>query len=349
MENNSYDTEEYTSDIDNGEEEEKEDDIDFMIALQLMMASKYYTTYMVKEPCRTSPHIGHKFVMEILNGHHDRCHQQFRMEKDVFHTLCKELNGRYNLTSTRNITIEEMVGIFLITLGHGFGNTMAQERFQHSGETISRHFNSVLMVVSRMAVDIISLTDREFKDVSKKIREDERYWPYFNDCIGAIDGTHVPVTISPTKQIPFIGRKGIPTQNIMAVCDFYMRFTFVWVGWEGTAHDTRIFMEAIQKEELQFPHPPRGKYYLVDAAYPHMNGYMGPYRRERYHLPDFRRGPRPMDIEFKPYDDDEDYLPPGSMEDEEAEDYSSMQQSEISNENVINIERNYITVSLMHG
>ncbi|XP_042944492.1 uncharacterized protein LOC122278365 [Carya illinoinensis] len=227
------------------------------------------------------------------------------------------------------------------------------------------------MAVSRMAVDIISPINREFKDIPKKIREDERYWPYFKDCIEAIDGTHVPVTISPTKQIPFIGRKGIPTQNIMAVCDFHMRFTFVWAGWEGTAHDTRIFMEAIRKEELHFPHPPRGKYYLVDAGYPHMNEYMGPYRRERYHLPDFRRGPRPMgmreifnhahsslrctiertfgDIEFKPYDDDEDYLPPGSMEDEEAENYSSMQQSEISNENVINIERDYISISLMHG
>ncbi|KAG6730127.1 hypothetical protein I3842_01G063900 [Carya illinoinensis] len=100
MENNGYSTEEYTNDVNNGEEEEKKDDINFMIALQLMMASKYYTTYMFKELCRTSLHIGHKFVMEILNGHHDRCHQQSRMEKYVFHTLWKELNEIYNLTST---------------------------------------------------------------------------------------------------------------------------------------------------------------------------------------------------------------------------------------------------------
>jgi hypothetical protein len=35
------------------------------------------------------------------------------------------------------------------------------------------------------------------------------------------------------------------------------------------------------------------KYYLVDAAYPHMNGYMGTYKGEQYHLPDFRRGNQP--------------------------------------------------------
>ncbi|PPS16465.1 hypothetical protein GOBAR_AA04116 [Gossypium barbadense] len=36
-----------------------------------------------------------------------------------------------------------------------------------------------------------------------------------------------------------------------------------------------------------------GKYYLVDSGYPQMKGYLGPYRGQRYHLPDFRRG-RPV-------------------------------------------------------
>ena len=35
------------------------------------------------------------------------------------------------------------------------------------------------------------------------------------------------------------------------------------------------------------------KYYLIDAGYSHMKGYMGPYKGERYHLPDFRRGSQP--------------------------------------------------------
>jgi hypothetical protein len=48
----------------------------------------------------------------------------------------------------------------------------------------------------------------------------------------------------------------------MAVCDFRMCFTFVWVGWEGTVHDIRIYLEAIRKKELRFPHPPRGLYLI---------------------------------------------------------------------------------------
>jgi hypothetical protein len=40
------------------------------------------------------------------------------------------------------------------------------------------------------------------------------------NCIGAIDGTHVPVKIFSSKQITYIDRKGTHTHNIMAVCDF---------------------------------------------------------------------------------------------------------------------------------
>ena len=48
-----------------------------------------------------------------------------------------------------------------------------------------------------MTIDIINHIDREFMDVPSKIRDDEQCWPYLKDCIGPIDGTHVPVKISP--------------------------------------------------------------------------------------------------------------------------------------------------------
>ena len=69
---------------------------------------------------------------------------------------------------------------------------------------------------------------------------------------------HIPASISPKDQIPFIGRKGIPTQNVMAVCDFDMQFTYACAGWEGSAHDTRIFNSVIHNSDLKFPMPPPG-------------------------------------------------------------------------------------------
>ncbi|XP_019236719.1 PREDICTED: uncharacterized protein LOC109216951 [Nicotiana attenuata] len=120
-----------------------------------------------------------------------------------------------------------------------------------------------------------------------------RYLPFFRDCMGALDGTHVKARLPQGQEIPYIARKGYPTQNILAVVDFNMCFTFAWAGWEGAAHDSRIFGEALRRPELNFPRPIGNKYYLVDVGYPHMKGYMAPYKggdNVRYHLAQFRRG-----------------------------------------------------------
>ncbi|TXG53918.1 hypothetical protein EZV62_019174 [Acer yangbiense] len=95
----------------------------------------------------------------------------------------------------------------------------------------------------------------------------------------------------------------------MAACDFNMCFTFAWVGWEVAAHDTRIFLEALRREILHFPHPPRGKYYLVDAGYPQMKSYLGLYKVNT-----------DINQEFKPYDDDDDKLPSDDEEENATQD-----------------------------
>ncbi|KAF2297943.1 hypothetical protein GH714_005845 [Hevea brasiliensis] len=39
-----------------------------------------------------------------------------------------------------------------------------------------------------------------------------------------------------------------------------------------------------------------GKYYIVDAGYQQMKGYLAPYKGARYQLPDFQRGGRPRGL-----------------------------------------------------
>jgi hypothetical protein len=207
----------------------------------------YGLKHCYKIPCRTGEP-GPVWINGVLN-HHIRSHQEFRLRPDLFSYLCEILSNQYQLKPTRNVIVKEKVAIFLYALGKGASNRDLQERFQHSGETISRQFLSVLDAVCRLARDIIRPEDPLFND---------HYYPYFKDCIGAIDGTHIQVIIPTKEQIPYIGRKGIPTQNVMVVCDFDMCFTFGWAGWEGSAHDTRIFMEALRTPSLKFPLPPPG-------------------------------------------------------------------------------------------
>jgi len=48
-------------------------------------------------------------------------------------------------------------------------------------------------------------------------------------------------------QQTFRGRKHNPTQNVMAVVDFDLKFTYVLASWEGSTHDALILADAIDR------------------------------------------------------------------------------------------------------
>ncbi|KAK2647354.1 hypothetical protein Ddye_014843 [Dipteronia dyeriana] len=64
-------------------------------------------------------------------------------------------------------------------------------------------------------------------------------------CIGDIDGTHVSAWAPTHTQNSYRGRKVQVTSNIMCACSFDMMFTFVFMCWEGTTNDSRVFLDAI--------------------------------------------------------------------------------------------------------
>ncbi|CAH9092967.1 unnamed protein product [Cuscuta europaea] len=194
------------------------------------------------------------------------------------------------------MSVLEKVGLFVFVLSKGASNRDTQERFQHSGETVSRIFKEVLSAMDGFSRDLIVPKDPEFKDVPIQIGNDERYMPHFKNCIGAIDGTHIAITVPEEEQLRYRGRKGIPTTNVLAVCDFDLLFTYVLSGWEGSAHDSRIFLDTINNPALKFPKPPSGKYYLVDKGYPERDGYLTPYPKTRYHQSEFR-GANPKGVQ----------------------------------------------------
>ncbi|GMN32048.1 hypothetical protein TIFTF001_041677 [Ficus carica] len=114
-----------------------------------------------------------------------------------------------------------------------------------------------------------------------------KYRPWFDGCIGAIDGTHIPCVPPSENADAWINRKGFHSQNILAACSFDMKFTYMLTGYEGSCHDARMLREAISFKG--FPLPPPGKFYLVDSGYANKDCFLSPYRRETYHLPEYRR------------------------------------------------------------
>lgn len=68
--------------------------------------------------------------------------------------------------------------------------------------------------------------------------------------------------MKPTLADKFRGRKRDTTWNIMAACDFDLKFTYMLSGWEGSAHDARVLSNATEPHN-NFPFPPTGNVMIL--------------------------------------------------------------------------------------
>ncbi|XP_038705743.1 uncharacterized protein LOC120001469 isoform X2 [Tripterygium wilfordii] len=262
---------------------------DFDLELEEMelvaAAGYYYYNSVTRQPCISSSPSGSCFMAEVLEGHDSVCREMFRMDKHVFHRLCNTLRQRGMLRDTSGVMIEEQLAIFLNVIGHNERNRVIQERFQHSGETISRHFNNVLKAVKSLS--------REFLEpppltTPAEILNSNRFFPYFKDCIGVIDGMHIPAHVPAKDQSRFRNQSGFLSQNVLAACTFDMQFIFIYPGWEGSVADSRVLRAVLDDPDQNFPHVPEGKYYLVDMGYSNMEGFIAPYPGVQCHLQEYK-------------------------------------------------------------
>ncbi|GMP58834.1 hypothetical protein CsSME_00022357 [Camellia sinensis var. sinensis] len=248
-------------------------------------AATYYYNHYHRVPRNTSILSGRLWMYELFNGHQGRFEDAVSMSKPVFLMLCETLHS-FGLTLPQRehgVPLEEKVVIFICAL-QGMKLKDLQERFQHSKETLSRHFHEVLKVmIPFTAVHSRSLTPEKVQQGGHPHLQSQRRYRPFKDCIGALDGTHVMARVSEEYATSYYDRKGVPTQNILAVCDFDLCFTFVLAGWDGSMHDSRVLHYVTIEPKHRFPHLAPGKYYLVDSGYSSKTGYLAPYKGYRYH------------------------------------------------------------------
>ncbi len=97
-----------------------------------------------KVPMHTSILSGQGWVNELLNGHELRFSNQFTMDKFVFKRLVVTLRKKAGWGGSKHVSAEEKLAIFLYACTTGLSNQKLQERFQRSGETISKYVSNAL-------------------------------------------------------------------------------------------------------------------------------------------------------------------------------------------------------------
>ncbi|XP_022870993.1 uncharacterized protein LOC111390218 [Olea europaea var. sylvestris] len=155
-----------------------------------------------------------------------------------------------NIAHSANIDVYEQVGMFLYILAHGKGYRQVQTLFGHSLQTICHYFKKVFWACLAFNVNMVKPDPRYNKSTCHHHPNSECY-PLFQDCIGAIDGTHVRAG---TRVIV----ESCPELCIVRMSIFRFRRT----------------------KNITF----------VDLGFAHRPGYMAPYKGSdiRYHFQQFR-------------------------------------------------------------
>ncbi|XP_066596095.1 putative nuclease HARBI1 [Prorops nasuta] len=113
----------------------------------------------------------------------------------------------------------------------------------------------------------------------------------FPGVVGAVDGSHIPISTPIEHPNSYVNRKGIHSVVLQGICDHRMKFIDVFAGFCGSVHDARVWNQCHIKAlidanmERYFP---QNTHLIGDSAYPLSNYLLTPYR-DNGHLNDIQR------------------------------------------------------------
>ncbi|KAL6497132.1 hypothetical protein OROGR_029061 [Orobanche gracilis] len=151
-----------------------------------------------------------------------------------------------------------------------------QALFARSGEIVRRQFHVALESVLKLGGCYIKKVDHTTNYAN------DLKWKWFEHVVGALDGTHIKMTVPIKDRLRYRDRKGDISTNVLATCDPNLRLTYVLPGWEGSTSDPLVLRDALRRPNgLRVP---INKYFLVYLGYTNSEGILAPYKGTKYHL-----------------------------------------------------------------
>lgn len=168
--------------------------------------------------------------------------ENFRVSRETFHYLCQKLGPviqRKNTQLRNAIPVNKRLAITLWCLA-----TCSEYR------TIAHLFGvarcTVCVIVHDTCKAIVSRLQKIFikfpcgEDL-KTAAEGFKSKTGMIQCVGSIDGCHIPITPPALNHTDYYNRKGWYSVVLQAVVDSSYLFRDVCVGWPGSVHDARVF------------------------------------------------------------------------------------------------------------
>ena len=171
--------------------------------------------------------------------------ENFRVSQDTFRYLCQQLRPYIERSNTRlrdAVSLEKRVAITLWTLASPVEYRTVSHLFGVGRSTVCEIFNETCeAIVEHLLHQYITFPSVERQQ--QFISNFERKWGV-PQCIGAIDGSHIPVSPPSMCHTDYYNRKGWYSVLVQAVVDYRYCFLDIYTGWPGSVNDARVFVHS---------------------------------------------------------------------------------------------------------
>lgn len=171
--------------------------------------------------------------------------ENFRMRKETFMYLCNQVRPfifRMNTRLRKAVIVERRVGITLWCLA-------TPCEYRSVAHLFGVHRSTVCIIVHETCQAILhTLMDRYIRfpsgnEMKKVVDGFEVKWG-FPQCVGAVDGSHIPISAPKLNHTDYYNRKGWYSMILQAIVDHEYLFRDICVGWPGSVHDARVFVNS---------------------------------------------------------------------------------------------------------
>lgn len=204
-----------------------------------------------------------------------------RMTQDQFWNLVTRIQDSHvfqNRTDNKQVPVAWQLLVALANLGSsGNGGDISHLAYMfHILEgSVHNWTNRCMYAILQIENEWVNWPNvEERRDLKKKIQDS-----HFQDCIGFMDGTLVPLAFAPPRNPEdYWTRKQFYAFNVMLVCDVNKIFRYYDLGWCGSAHDQRVYMSSeIYCNPSEFIS--EDEYLLADSGYTTSPSVITPFKR----------------------------------------------------------------------
>ncbi|XP_043479980.1 putative nuclease HARBI1 [Leptopilina heterotoma] len=186
----------------------------------------------------------------FANCHEEEFYKMCRMNVRTFQKLHNLVGPRLQKKSRRRpLSTELRLALYLNYLGHGDSNFSTANFFRVGRSTVY----GIIHEVSRVIWDVLSpiylnwKSEEEWKIVAEGFRVK---WDFPN-CVGALDGKEIRIKAPPHSGSLYFNYKRFYSFKLMAICDAFLRFTWIDIGDYGSLSDASSFRNSSLYQALE--------------------------------------------------------------------------------------------------